>query len=176
MRRQTQKVSGRAAVAGYVGLVVLMSAGAATGLSGSNTVFTDDIVNGHVRYADIRDGAVAGRKILDGSVAGADVRDGSIDRRDVGFDVISGVTKVSQLYQVAGFETNTFTVVCPSDAPVVLGGGYEWSTSSGFSASTSEPWYVDGQPNGWFVQGTNSVAQPRNLYVVAICASDGSSG
>lgn len=186
MKRQGRTVSRPAAVAGYVGLVVLVSAGAATGLSGSNTVYSDDIVDRSVTAADlgtnsvsrvkIQDNAVSGTEVIDGSITGADVRDGSIVRQDLGLDVVSGVTKVSQFHQVAANQTGNFTVACPEEAPVVLGGGYEWGSTTGFSASTSEPWYVDGQPNGWFVGGTNGLPQAKNLYVIAICASDGSSG
>lgn len=186
MKRQSRTVSRPAAVAGYVGLVVLVSAGAATGLSGSNTVYSDDIVDRAITGADlgtnsvsrvkIQDNAVAGSEVIDGSITGAEVRDGSIVRQDLGLDVVSGVTKVSQFHQVAANQTGSFTVVCPAAAPVVLGGGFEWSDSTGFSASTSEPWFVDGQPNGWIVGGTNGLPQGRNLYVVAICASDGSGG
>jgi len=166
----------RSAVLGATILVFSLTAGAAQSLTGSNTVFSDDIADGQVAYADIRDNAMTGKKILDNSVASADVRDGSIARQDLGLDVISGVTKVSQLHQVAANQTSNFTVVCPEEAPVVLGGGHEWGNSTGFSASTSEPWYVDGQPNGWFVGGTNALPQAKNLYVIAICASNGSSG
>lgn len=169
-------VSGRAAVVGYTAVILLMSAGAAAGLAGANTVYSDDIVDGQVAYSDIRDNAMTGKKILDNSVLSADIRDGDIARRDIGFNVIAGVTKVSQIHQVAAGQTGSFTAVCPAEAPVVLGGGYEWSTSTGFSASTSEPWYVDGQPNGWLVGGTNGLPQTKNVYVIAICASDGSSG
>jgi hypothetical protein len=165
-------------------LVVLLTAGAAQSLAGVNTVFSDDIVDGTIQYADLKDGALGGKKILDksvirskiadGAIDGSKIADGSVTRQDLGLEVIAGVTKVSQLHQVGANQTGNFTVVCPTDAPIVLGGGYEWGNSVGFNASTSEPWYVDGQPNGWFVGGTNGLAQGKNLYVVAICASDGS--
>ncbi len=176
----------RSAVLGMTVVVVTLTAGAAQSLSGSNTVYSDDIVDRSVTAADlgtnsvsrvkIQDNAVAGSEVIDGSITGAEVRDGSIVRQDLGLDVVSGVTKVSQFHQVAANQAGSFTVVCPAAAPVVLGGGYEWSNSTGFSASTSEPWYVDGQPNGWIVGGTNGLPQAKNLYVIAICASDGSGG
>lgn len=64
--------------AGYAALIVVLSAGAAQSLSGSNTVFSDDIADGQVRYADVRDGAMTGRKILNNSITGADVNEASL--------------------------------------------------------------------------------------------------
>lgn len=68
----------RSIILGYVALILLLTAGAAQSLSGSSTVFTDDIVDGQVRYPDIKDGAVTGKKILDDSVSGADVKESTI--------------------------------------------------------------------------------------------------
>jgi hypothetical protein len=68
----------RSIILGCVALTLLLTAGAAQSLSGSNTVFTDDIADGQVRYPDIRDGAVTGKKILDDSVTGADVKESTI--------------------------------------------------------------------------------------------------
>lgn len=76
-----------------VALVALFLAlvGTASGLDGSNTVYTDDIVDGEVRGADIRSGAVNSGKVVDNSLTGADVSgltggdvtDGSLDGADV---------------------------------------------------------------------------------------------
>lgn len=68
----------RSAVLGTAVLVVMLTAGAAQSLAGSNTVFSDDIVDGQVAYADIRDNAMTGKKILDNSVTGADVNEASL--------------------------------------------------------------------------------------------------
>lgn len=65
-------------VVAYTVLLVVLSAGTAQSLSGSNTVFSDDIVNGQVGYADIRDRAVGSRKILDGSIGAIDLGANSV--------------------------------------------------------------------------------------------------
>jgi hypothetical protein len=43
--------------------------GTATALSGSNTVFSDDIVNGHVRTADVLNNNVTGADINESTLA-----------------------------------------------------------------------------------------------------------
>ena len=78
----------RSAVLGTTVLVVTLTAGAAQSLAGSNTVFSDDIVDGSITHQDVRvnslggsrllNNAVTGGKLLDGSVTGADVDEGSL--------------------------------------------------------------------------------------------------
>jgi hypothetical protein len=70
-------------------LTVLLTAGAAQSLTGSNTVFSDDISPGQVTYSDIKDGAVTGLKILNGSIFGSDIADGTIRSTDVANDAIT---------------------------------------------------------------------------------------
>jgi hypothetical protein len=52
---------------GALALLLLLTGGTAYALDGSNTVFTDDIVNGDVRTADLADGAVTDAKLADAS-------------------------------------------------------------------------------------------------------------
>lgn len=95
---------------GYTALTIILTAGAAQSLAGSNTVFSDDIVNGTITHADIKanslggsrllDNAVTGRKILNGTVMGADIGDNSVK----GVDIDEGnlvLTCPSNLTQVA---------------------------------------------------------------------------
>ena len=63
---------------GYTALTVILTAGAAQSLSGSNTVFSDDIVDGAVYSPDIHDRAVTGAKVLNDSLTGADVNENSL--------------------------------------------------------------------------------------------------
>src|SRR4051794_17508616 len=83
----------RTNVVGYVALFFVLTGGTAYALDGSNTVFTDDIVNGEVKTADIDTGsvtngklgtdAVKSNKILDGSVKNADLEADSVDSSKV---------------------------------------------------------------------------------------------
>ena len=93
-------VSVRSALLGLVFLVVVLAAGAAQSLSGENTVFSDDIVDGTVtsvdlkdqgvRYSDIKNGAVTGKKILDGSLTSVDVADNGLTGADIRADSVTG--------------------------------------------------------------------------------------
>ena len=182
-------------MSGYVALVVLVTAGAAQSLAGSNTVFTDDIVDGQVTYSDIRDNAMTGKKILDNSVTGADLAnnavtgakvvdgtivssdlgDGSVTRDDLGFEPIAGVTQVSGALTMQANQSATKTVGCPESNPVALGGGYDFG-STGLAVWSSVPVMVQGTGGGWSVTGTNTLPQPRNLVVWVVCGNDGSNG
>jgi hypothetical protein len=68
----------RSNVIGYVALFFALSTGSAVALSGSNTVFTDDIVNNHVRSEDVRDDTLPG-----GGLAAVDLRPGSVGTSEV---------------------------------------------------------------------------------------------
>jgi hypothetical protein len=68
---------------GYAALTIILTAGAAQSLSGSNTVFTDDIVDGAVTTPDIRANAVTSSRIITGGVFSSDVADGSLTIADI---------------------------------------------------------------------------------------------
>jgi hypothetical protein len=70
-------------VASALALFLTVSGGTAVALTGSNTVFSDDIVNGEVKAADIGNNAVGSAKIVDGSVQGVDIFDGTVDSPDI---------------------------------------------------------------------------------------------
>jgi hypothetical protein len=67
---------------------VVLGGGTAVALDGSNTVFSDDIVNGEVQTPDIGDAQVTTRKLATGAVSSPKVLDDSLtpaDLQDVGF-------------------------------------------------------------------------------------------
>jgi hypothetical protein len=70
----------RSNIVGYVAIFLFATSGTAMALSGSNTVFSDDIVNGEVTSPDI----------LDGSIGKIDIRDGSMDSAKVQNDSLTG--------------------------------------------------------------------------------------
>jgi hypothetical protein len=202
MRRPVQKVSRRAAVMGYVGLVLVMSAGAATGLSGSNTVFSDDVVDGQVfardiassaissakvydnslTGADIRNGSVFARdiasnaisstKVYDNSLTGADIRNGSVGRSDLSFAPISDVVQVGNKRSYAGFQFAGNIASCPNTHPVPLSGGY--GVGSGADAGFALRASIPLQ-TGWLIYGQNTSSDPKDVIAYVICGSDGSS-
>lgn len=55
----------RSAILGYIVLIVLLSAGTAQSLSGSNTVDTGDIIDGQVYSTDIKNGTITGADVAE---------------------------------------------------------------------------------------------------------------
>jgi hypothetical protein len=60
-------------VVASLALFLALTGGTALALSGSNTVFSDDIVDGQVKKPDLADGSVGSKQLTDGSVAGVDL-------------------------------------------------------------------------------------------------------
>ena len=69
-------------------LFLILSGGTAIALSGSNTVFTDDIVDGEIKYADIGVQAVSSTRIWDQSIQSIDLKDGEVKTADIGANQI----------------------------------------------------------------------------------------
>jgi hypothetical protein len=68
----------------WICLLLILSGGTAYALDGKNTVFTDDIVNGEVRSADVANDntafALKGVDIANNSLTGADVNESTLDQ------------------------------------------------------------------------------------------------
>jgi hypothetical protein len=73
----------RSNVVGYIALFCFAMSGTAIALDGSNTVFSDDIVNGGVHAADLGPDAVRTSKILDGQVRSADIGNNTVQGVDI---------------------------------------------------------------------------------------------
>ena len=73
----------RSNVVGYIALFLVISGGTAQALNGSNTVFSDDIVNKQVQTADLGINAVTSNRIAPNSVRGGRVVDDSLTGADV---------------------------------------------------------------------------------------------
>jgi hypothetical protein len=86
--------------AGLIALFLVLSGGSAYALDGSNTVFSDDIVDAEVKEADIGQGAVASGELKNDSILAGDVApnsltsariaDGSLNGTDVANDSLTG--------------------------------------------------------------------------------------
>ena len=70
--------------AGLIALFLVLTGGTAYALDGSNTVFTDDIVNGQVKTADIGDGEVKVADVGQGAVATDEIANGQVKAADIG--------------------------------------------------------------------------------------------
>jgi hypothetical protein len=80
----------RGNIVGYIALFLVLTGGTAYALDGSNTVFSDDIVDGQVKAADLHTDAVGGAKVADGSLTGGDLSDRSIGGQKIGTETLSG--------------------------------------------------------------------------------------
>lgn len=80
----------RSVVIGFATLlIVLMGANAAQSLTGSDTVFSDDIVDGEVTSADIKDGQVRALDIGDDQVRSSDIRNNVVTGLDIQNNAVS---------------------------------------------------------------------------------------
>lgn len=70
-------------IASGLSLFIVLSTGTAVALAGSNTVLSDDIVDGQVQSADIRDRGVTGADLSLNSVTGGHIVDHSITGREL---------------------------------------------------------------------------------------------
>jgi hypothetical protein len=68
---------------GIVALFLVLTTGSAYALAGSNTVFSDDIVDGQVKAGDIDNGSVDTAKIAANQVKTGDIGDGEVKSPDV---------------------------------------------------------------------------------------------
>ena len=75
-------------VISMIAMFVALS-GTAVALDGSNTVFSDDIVDGEVRNADIGPNAVGSGQINDGAVRSGDIRDGAVHGADIDTNAVA---------------------------------------------------------------------------------------
>lgn len=80
----------RGNVVGYLALFFALSTGSAVALNGSNTVFSDDIVNDQVKTADVRNDTLSG-----GGLAAADLRPNSVGTSEVAGDSLGAADLAS---------------------------------------------------------------------------------
>jgi hypothetical protein len=73
----------RSNVVGYVAIFMFAMSGSAYGLSGSNTVFSDDIAPKEVGTADLAVDGVTSPKIDDGAVGTGDIQNGGVGQLDI---------------------------------------------------------------------------------------------
>jgi len=162
----------RGQVIGGIGLfvVALGVAGAvsASALSGSNTVTSDDIVDGQVLYADIKNGAVTGAKLLDNSVTSADIANGTLAATDFAPGVLGNFDAVEAVSEVHDPGSGNFFILdatCPEGKRPVAGGGK--STDPNMFMRDSGP-----STNSWIVQWEtegNASVDPGAFTVYAAC-------
>src|SRR4051794_94046 len=93
-------------VVATLSLFLVLSGGTAVALTGSNTVFSDDIVDNQVKSADVRNDTLTGGDVKESSLGqvpqagNAGTLDG-LDSTRFGFGVMGGLMKNAGLHSVA---------------------------------------------------------------------------
>jgi hypothetical protein len=93
-------------IVGYIALFCFALGGTAYALDGSNTVFSDDIVDGEVTTADLANNAVTGTKIPENQIRTGHVRNDNLTGTDIAPDSLLGID----------IAESTLTGVSPSGA------------------------------------------------------------
>ncbi len=182
--------------AGLIALFLVLTSGTAYALAGSNTVFTDDIVNGHVRTADVANdttaGALRGVDVANASLTGTDVANDSLDGWDihglsfadmqpetltgdqianntVGADeIVSVVTRFNAVNIPSGGE-DTVTSSCIAGEQLVGGGGGSADNGPG----PNQIYLTDSQRSGttdtWTVTALNASGSSALVVAEANC-------
>jgi len=130
-------------VVASLALFLVLSGGTAVALGGSNTVFSDDIVDGQVKAADLGPGSVAGSELQDNSVTGADVKESSLGR----------VPQAANAGSVDGLDSTHFGLGVMGGVMKAVGvgavaSGIQWAPSGASTASATGPFVA---PAGGFV-------------------------
>lgn len=131
----------RASALGLATVIVLMGAGAAQSLTGTDTVESDDIIDGQVTSADVQDNGLTG------------------------VDINAGRRIVSRAVTISSYRDLAFSVSCPAGTTVTGGGfrsGNPWVyLDESYPASLTT----------WRVMATNDDDYARTAYVYAVCDS-----
>src|SRR3954471_18785274 len=88
---------------------LVLGGGTAVALDGSNTVFSDDIVNGEVRNADIGTSEVKANNVAPDSLGSAKIADRSVKNADLGLGASSSNTIADGGIQAVDVKNNTLT-------------------------------------------------------------------
>lgn len=75
---------------GYIALFLVLTGGTAQALDDSNTVFSDDIVNGEVTVSDIGPNAITTTKIENRQVATGDLAIGAVNTNQIAPNAVNG--------------------------------------------------------------------------------------
>ena len=96
---------------GAIALLLVLTGGTAYALDGSNTVFTDDIVNGDVKVADIGQGAVATDELANNQVKAADIGAGEVRTANVANDNLTGGDVAANTLKGADIDESTLSSI-----------------------------------------------------------------
>lgn len=131
----------RASVIGLATVVVLMGAGAAQSLTGTDTVESDDIIDGQVTSADVADNGLTG------------------------VDINPGRRIVTRTVTISVDKDLAFSVTCPAGT-TVSGGGFRTGSSDVYVIAS-----YPANSTSWRVAAENWDWVSRSVLAYAICDS-----
>jgi hypothetical protein len=195
MRRIRRYRPSHTTVVAYLSLFLVLTGGTAVALTGSNTVFSDDIKDGEVKRSDVAGGAIAGGKVVDDSLTGDDVNElglGQVPSAQSADDAEkldgkdstafwAGKSYIATSPETDGGAEGTGTaqsVFCDSGTPQnpgdpAIGGGYSGLSPSEGSVTRTVPTSLAGAAvtqEGWTVEWVNGATTNRNVVIHVRCA------
>jgi hypothetical protein len=145
-------------VVASLSLFLVLSGGTAVALSGSNTVFSDDIVDNQVRPADVRNDTLAGGGLTaadlgPGSVGASELKDNRVTGADVNEASLGQVPQAGNADTVDGLDSTHFGVgvmggVMKDVTNTSVAVGTQWAPIGASTASATGPFVA---PAGGFV-------------------------
>jgi hypothetical protein len=167
----------RSNVIGYIALFFALSTGSAVALAGSNTVFSDDIVDNEVYRADVRNDGLSGGglgavDLRPDSVGTSEIGNSAVDAAEIGdgihihFDTVSvpgGGTP-----QDGSYDTATVGASC-NPGEELISGNAEWSATPPDAELFISKVHVDHGGEAVVVTGGNDTGTARALVAVAQC-------
>jgi hypothetical protein len=115
---------------GYLALFLVLTGGTAQALDGSNTVFSDDIVNREVTVSDIGPNAITTTKIENRQVATGDLAIGAVEANQIAPNAVNGSRVADASLDGADVAVNSLTGADIDEGTVFLGGDLNGALSS----------------------------------------------
>jgi hypothetical protein len=145
----------RSNVVGYIAIFLFAMSGTAIALDGSNTVFSDDIVNGQVKSADIGNKQVQGVDVKDETLTGADIANQSVTDFDIDAGSLNLVTATGATAGSCNDDNGTgsscisATVTTHEIGPITIHATGTWDTfrfddAAGANSASDNPNLVQG--------------------------------
>ena len=136
-------------------IIVMVSAGAAQGLSGKNKVFSNDLAEGAVHSSDIKNGTIRGKDVKNNSLTAKDIDESTLD-----IGLMRGSTGLNQGPAGPGSTVEFQAVAASKTIPANLGDGMfvdcpaGWTViSGGFAGLESSTKILESE-------GGSSIASP----------------
>ncbi len=171
----------RSHVIAYVALFFALT-GTAMALPGTNTVFSDDIVNGDVKSADIADGKVNSIDIHDNQVRSPDIFADAVDSSEItasairgnellGYHVHPGTSvNVTDTTALNGDWTQANATATCSAGEQLVGAYAEWTT--GGDEDATQEIVPDFNANSVSAHGITDNGPTETFRAVAVCLFD----